>query len=90
MNVTISLQKAQSLPKLVLNNCMLGPEWARIKEFMECRKKAKLQTCMALDTKMKLEKNFGPLNKLRSQTGLSEKQLLGMALKLIHGHMDME
>ena len=47
------------------------------------------QTCMNNDIKKKLENNFGPLGKLVETTGLPEKQLLPMAMKLLHGDMDM-
>jgi hypothetical protein len=37
-----------------------------------------------------LEANFGSVEKLRSQTGLSEKELLSMAMKIVFGSLDMD
>lgn len=50
---------------------------------------AKYQTCMDNDIKKKLEENFGPLQKLVETTGLKEKELLPMAMRLLHGDMEM-
>jgi hypothetical protein len=37
-----------------------------------------------------LEANFGPVDKILSQTGLKEKELLAMAAKLVFGSMDLD
>ena len=49
----------------------------------------KFTMCMNYDIKRKLEENFGPLSKLVDQTGMEEGQLLPMAMKLLHGDMDL-
>ena len=69
---------------------MLGPKWVKIKEFMCCCKQAKMRTCMAHDTKLKLEANFGPIDKLEAQTDMKEKEILAMAAKIVFGSMDMD
>ncbi len=65
-------------------------EWVKVKKFMMCSKMAKMMTCMNYDIKKKLEENFGPLDKLVTATGMEEKFLLPMAMKLLHGDMDMD
>jgi hypothetical protein len=40
--------------------------------------------------RQKLEANFGSVDKLLEQTGLSEKELYFMSAKIIFGSMDME
>ena len=78
------------MPVEVLEGCILGPKWVKIKEFMCCCKKSKMRTCMAHDTKNKLEANFGPIDNLKTQTGLKEKEILAMAAKIVFGSLDME
>ena len=83
------LQYAQSLPEELFKQMPLPEQWVKIKMFKKCVKMAKYQTCMDNDIKKKLEENFGPLQKLVETTGLAENQLLPMAMKLLHGDMDM-
>jgi hypothetical protein len=88
-NNIISFQYAQSLPQRLFEEMPIPEEWVKIKMFKKCKKMHKMQTCMNNDIKKKLEENFGPLSKLVDQTGLPEKHLLPMAMKLLHGDMDM-
>jgi len=80
---------AQSLPTRFFAEFPMPEQWVKIKKFKKCKKMSMFQTCMNNDIKKKLENNFGPLGKLVETTGLPEKQLLPMAMKLLHGDMDM-
>lgn len=86
----LCFERAKALPEDVVNGCFLGPKWVRIKEFMCCCKESKMKTCMAYDTKTKLEANFGPIDKILEQTGLKEKELLAMAARLVFGTLDFD
>jgi hypothetical protein len=57
----------------------------RIKSFLRCCKESKLRLCMFQDVKIKLEKNFGPLDKILAQTHLTEDQLFPLVIMLLHG-----
>ena len=63
----------------------LVPGLAKIKRFMRCCKEGKLRLCMYHDVKTKLEKNFGPLEKILAQTQLTEDQLFPLVIMLLHG-----
>merc|ERR1711976_691172 len=80
---------AQGLPRRLFDQMTLPEQWVKVKMFKKCSKMAKYQTCMDNDIKKKLEENFGPLQKLVETTGLAEKELLPMAMRLLHGDMDM-
>lgn len=80
---------AQSLPQRLFEEMTLPEQWVKVKMFKKCVKMAKYQTCMDNDIKKKLEENFGPLQKLVETTGLAEKELLPMAMRLLHGDMEM-
>ena len=84
-----SFQYAQSLPQRIFDEMTMPEQWVKIKMYKKCIKMAKYQTCMDNDIKKKLEENFGPLEKLVDTTGLPEKELLPMAMRLLHGDMDM-
>merc|ERR1711997_790469 len=79
---------AQGLPRRLFDQMTLPEQWVKVKMFKKCSKMAKYQTCMDNDIKKKLEENFGPLQKLVETTGLPEKELLPMAMRLLHGDMD--
>jgi len=80
---------AQSLPQKLFDDMSMPAQMVKVKMFNKCRKMSKYQTCMDNDIKKKLEENFGPLQKLVETTGLAEKELLPMAMKLLHGDMNM-
>ena len=83
------MQVAQSLPQRFFSEEPLPEQWVKIMKFKKCKKMAMFKTCMNHDIKRKLENNFGPLGKLIETTGLPENELLPMAMKLLHGDMDM-
>merc|ERR1711926_12414 len=58
---------------------------AQVKTFMRCCKYSKMKSCMYQDVKEKLEKNFGPMDKILEQTQLTEDQLFPLVMKLLHG-----
>lgn len=79
----------QSLPQRFFAEMPLPEQYVKVKKFKKCKKMCTMHTCMNHDIKKKLEDNFGPLGKLVETTGLPENQLLPMAMKLLHGDMDM-
>merc|ERR1719481_2333000 len=58
---------------------------AQVKMFMGCCSKAKAKLCMNYDIKQKIEENFGPLNDILRQSGLTENQLFPLVQNLLHG-----
>jgi hypothetical protein len=50
-----------------------------------CFQEGKLRLCMYQDVKNKLEKSFGPLDKILAQTQLTEDQLFPLVIMLLHG-----
>jgi len=76
-NIPVDVQTAYAYPG--------NPHLAKLKAFMTCCKTAKTQSCVYQDVRDKLEKNFGPLQKLLDTTGLTEQQLFPLVLQLLHG-----
>jgi len=58
---------------------------AQIKMFMGCCHKAKAKLCMNYDIKQKIEENFGPVQDILDQSGLTESQLFPLVMSLLHG-----
>jgi len=58
---------------------------AQVKMFMSCIHKGKGKLCMNYDIKKKIEENFGPLDDILEQSGLSENQLFPLVQNLLHG-----
>jgi len=76
-NIPVDVQNAYAYPG--------NPHLAKLKSFMTCCKTAKTQSCVYQDVRDKLEKNFGPLQKLLDTTGLTEQQIFPLVLQLLHG-----
>merc|ERR1712241_287375 len=76
-NIPVDVQTAYAYPGT--------PPLAKLKAFMTCCKAAKTQSCVYQDVRDKLEKNFGPLQKLLDTTGLTEQQIFPLVLQLLHG-----
>merc|ERR1711926_23709 len=78
---------AQSLPNEVQEEMNFPGlvNLAQVKTFMRCCKYSKMKSCMYQDVKEKLEKNFGPMDKILEQTQLTEDQLFPLVMKLLHG-----
>jgi len=62
-----------------------APNLAKMKAFMTCCHHAKARTCLYQDLKVKLENNFGPLQKIQDQTQLTETQLFHLVFQLLYG-----
>ena len=78
---------AESLPAEVQNDFVF-PGLAnvpKVQAFMKCAKYAKAKSCMFKDIKVKVEKNFGPLDQILEQTQLTEDQLFPLIMSLYHG-----
>jgi len=58
---------------------------AQVKMFMGCCHKAKAKLCMNFDIKQKIEENFGPVQEVLDQSGLTESQLFPLVMSLLHG-----
>merc|ERR1719266_162439 len=76
-NIPVDVQTAYAYPG--------NPHLAKLKAFMTCCKAAKTQSCVYQDVRDKLEKNFGPLQKLLDTTGLTEQQIFPLVLQLLRG-----
>jgi len=61
---------------------------AQIKMYFECTEKAMARLCMNNDIKQKIEDNFGPLDDILEQSGLTESQLFPLVKNLLHGLED--
>merc|ERR1712080_21147 len=59
------------------------PNLAKVKVFMECSEKTRRRTCMRHDMKVKIENNFGPLEQILEQTGLTEAELFPLMQELL-------
>merc|ERR1719266_3008247 len=69
-NIPVDVQTAYAYPG--------NPHLAKLKAAMT-------QSCVYQDVRDKLEKNFGPLQKLLDTTGLTEQQIFPLVLQLLHG-----
>jgi len=58
---------------------------AQIKTFTRCSLKEKAELCMNYDIKKKIEDNFGPVDDVLEQSGLTESQLFPLVFSLMHG-----
>jgi len=58
---------------------------AQIKMFTRCSLRSKAELCMNYDIKQKIEENFGPLDDILEQSGLTESQLFPLVFNLMHG-----
>jgi len=66
------------------------PNLAKMKVFMECSEKTRRRTCMRHDMKVKIENNFGPLEQILEQTGLTEAELFPLMQELLYSSEEME
>lgn len=84
-DVRLCHEKASVIPEGILNECVFGPDMAKVKCYKKCLKNRKMKSCMNYDIKQQLEANFAPLPDLVEQTDLEEKELLPLVYKLLHG-----
>merc|ERR1711934_1117832 len=91
-NIDTCYQMSEAVPQSVQAdyNYPGAPNLAKMKVFMKCCKESKRQTCMYQDMKVKLENNFGPLEKILEQTGLTETELFPLMQELLYSSEEME
>jgi len=58
---------------------------AHVKVYMKCLKEGKQKLCMDLDTKNKIESNFGPIETILKETKLTEHQLFPLVQEMLQG-----
>merc|ERR1711915_1100305 len=83
-------EMATTLPAEIDNEYIVEGEFgtinmAQVKMFMNCCHKGKGKLCMNYDIKKKIEENFGPLDDILNQSGLTENQLFPLVQNLLHG-----
>ena len=91
-HIDICYQMSEAVPQSVQDdyNYPGAPNLAKMKVFMKCCKESKRQTCMHQDMKVKIENNFGPLEKILEQTGLTEVELFPLMQELLYSSEEME
>merc|ERR1712021_252387 len=67
------IQLAEAVPQDMLDDCPWGGEMVKVKYFMKCMMKKKIETCMHFDIRQKLEENFKPIDDLVAETNIPEK-----------------
>merc|ERR1712037_261467 len=67
------IQLAEAVPQDMLDDCAWGGEMVKVKFFMKCMMKKKIETCMHFDIRQKLEANFKPIEDLVEETKIPEK-----------------
>jgi len=91
-NLEICHQMSEAVPQSVQDdfNYPGAPNLAKMKVFMECWDKAGMRSCMRQDMKVKIENNFGPLEQILEQTGLTEAELFPLMQGLLYSSEEME
>jgi len=91
-NLDICHEMSEAVPQSVQDdfNYPGAPNLAKMKVFMECCEKTRMRTCMQQDMKVKIENNFGPLEQILKQTGLTEAQLFPLMQELLYSSEEME
>jgi len=91
-NLNICHQMSEAVPKSVQDdyNYPGAPNLAKMKVFIQCCEKTRRRTCMQQDMKVKIENNFGPLEQILKQTGLTEAELFPLMQELLYSSEEME
>jgi len=91
-NLEICYQMSEAVPQSVQDDYEYpgAPNLAKMKAFMQCCKESKRRTCMYQDMKVKVENNFGPLEQILEQTGLTEAELFPLMQELLYSSEEME
>jgi hypothetical protein len=91
-NIEICYQMSEAVPQYVQDDYEYpgAPNLAKMKAFMQCCKESKRRTCMYQDMKVKVENNFGPLEQILEQTGLTEAELFPLMQELLYSSEEME
>lgn len=74
---------AVQIPAEIFTSNEVDEKWMRIKTWYKCIEEVKRWSCMGLDTKRMLEKQFGDTQDLIDETGLDEETLLYMTQAII-------
>merc|ERR1712071_344139 len=83
------IQLAEAVPQDMLDDCPWGGEMVKVKYFMKCMMKKKIETCMHFDIRQKLEENFKPIDDLVAETNIPEKQLYEIVKQMLKGPEEM-
>merc|ERR1711935_902831 len=83
------IQLAEAVPQDMLDDCPWGGEMVKVKYFMKCMMKKKIETCMHFDIRQKLEENFKPIDDLVAETNIPEKQLYEIVMQMLKGPEEM-
>merc|ERR1712036_138630 len=91
-NIEVCYQMSEAVPQYVQDDYEYpgAPNLAKMKAFMQCCKESKRRTCMYQDMKVKVENNFGPLEQILEQTGLTEAELFPLMQELLYSSEEME
>merc|ERR1711890_51199 len=91
-NIEICYQMSEAVPQSVQDDYEYpgAPNLAKMKAFLQCCKESKRRTCMYQDMKVKVENNFGPLEQILEQTGLTEAELFPLMQELLYSSEEME
>jgi len=91
-NIEICYEISEGVPQYVQDDYEYpgAPNLAKMKAFMQCCKESKRRTCMYQDMKVKVENNFGPLEQILEQTGLTEAELFPLMQELLYSSEEME
>merc|ERR1712080_791850 len=88
-NIEICYQMSEAVPQSVQDDYEYpgALNLAKMKAFLQCCKESKRRTCMYQDMK---ENNFGPLEQILEQTGLTEAELFPLMQELLYSSEEME
>jgi len=78
---------ALQTPVELFTNNEVDERWLRIKTWWKCAEEVKQWSCMGLDVKRMLEKQFGDTQGLMDETGLDEESLLYLTQAIIDESM---
>jgi hypothetical protein len=88
--IDVCYQTAVNIPASIVDEHNVEGDFgkvnlAHVKTFMKCCKEGKQKLCMNLDTKNKIESNFGPIKTILEETKLTEYQLFPLVQQMLQG-----
>jgi len=84
-------QLATNLPQGITTDSIITGDnfgtvkMAELKAFFDCKSKRTTELCMDQDIKTKVETNFGAMEAILEETGLTEHEFLPLVTQLLHG-----
>lgn len=84
-------QLATNLPQAITSDSLITGDnfgtvkLAELEVFFDCKSKGTTELCMDQDIKTKVEANFGPMEAILEETGLTEQEFLPLVTQLLHG-----